>query len=288
MGITKVFFFLPAVILLSIFLIYPLFQTIYLSFTSSNGQFIGINNYINILSRKEVLNLENFPIPPLGALIHNLLWTCIHLPLSIFLGLIFAVLLRNVKGGTIIKSIIFTGMVIPLIVGGLLIRFSFESGPGIVPAFFQILGIKSLSKNWIAYPDTALFALILGSVWLWTGFNLVIYSAALVGIPKEIEEASMVDGANPIQRFFYIILPLLKPVTLTTTMATFIFELKTFDIVYISTRGGPGDASMTLALLMYFYAFRGLDYNSAATVAVFLTLLTLIPAFLMIRQYIKT
>ncbi|MFB0514611.1 MAG: carbohydrate ABC transporter permease, partial [Candidatus Bathyarchaeia archaeon] len=119
-------FFSPAIILILFLVVYPILQTLYLSFLSSSGEFVGLINYSEILSRKDILNVEGFPKwPPLGALIHNTIWILIHLPLSMFSGLALAIILRDVKGSSIIKSIIFLGMVTPLIVGGIILQYTF-------------------------------------------------------------------------------------------------------------------------------------------------------------------
>jgi len=167
-------------------------------------------------------------------------------------------------------------MVTPLIVGGLILRFTFEKEVGVVNALFNLLGFEQLTRTWTAYPDTALFALIFGSVWLWTGFSMILYSAGLATIPKDYYEAAKLDGATPFRTFYRITLPLLKPITLTIVTMTILWELKIFDIVYVATGGGPGGASNVLALLMYTLAFRAFDFNSSAVVATFLTALTLL------------
>jgi multiple sugar transport system permease protein len=131
-------------------------------------------------------------------------------------------------------------------------------------------------KTWTSYPDTALLALILGSVLLWTGFSLILYSSGLSTIPNELYEAAEVDGANALQRFYFITVPMLKPVTVTVVSMTLLWELKIFDLVYTATGGGPGGASTVLALRMYSLAFKALDSNKSAVIAVLLTVLTLI------------
>ncbi len=235
-----------------------------------------------------MLNPEGFPKwPPLGALIHNLLWILIHLPLSLFSGLALAVILKDVKGASIVKSAIFLGMVTPLIIGGIILRFTFEKGVGIVNAFFNVLGVEQLARTWTAYPETALFALIFGSVWLWAGFSMIIYSAGLATIPKEYYEAAKIDGATPFRTFFRITLPLLKPMTITVITMTILWELKIFDIVFVATRGGPGWATNVLAYWMWLLAFKNFDFNSASAVATFLTFLTLFVAIGMIRYMVR-
>jgi len=280
------FFLIPALALLAAFVIYPAVNTIYLSFFSPSGEFSFSGNYKDVLSERKMVDPKGFSRGfPLGALLHNFLWILIHLPLTTFLGLILAVILRNVKGSAIIKSSIFLGMVIPMIVGGVILRFTFDKDAGIVPALLSILGITP--KSWTAYPDTALFALILGSVWLWTGFSMVLYSAGLGTIPKDYYEAAMIDGATPVRIFFSITLPLLKPITIVIVTMTILWELKIFDIVYVATMGGPGGASNVLALQMYFYAFRQFDFNKAAVVAAILMFLTLLVAIPMIMSVVR-
>lgn len=281
-------FFLPAIILIILFVIFPVLQTVYMSFLSPSGEFVGLSNYVNVLGRREIVNLSGFPKgPPLGALVHNLIWIAIHLPLSMFSGLILAIILRDVKGASAVKSVIFLGMVAPLIVGGIILRFTFERGVGIVNGFFSLLGVEYLTRTWTNYPDTALFALIFGSVWLWTGFSMILYSAGLATIPKDYYEAAKIDGASPWRTFFQITLPLLRPISIVVVTMTILWELKIFDIVYIATGGGPGGATNVLALQMYYYAFSYFEFNSATVVATFLTLLTLVVTIGMARYMVK-
>ncbi|AIF69437.1 ABC transporter permease [Palaeococcus pacificus DY20341] len=288
MSLTPIFFLLPALALMLPFVIYPIFKTIYFSFLSPDGNFVGLKNYFQVLGSSDIVNLDRFPSssPPWGALIHNFVWILIHLPITVFLGLLLALLLRReeVKGSSIIKSIVFLGMVIPMIVGGIIIRFLFEKGVGVIPTIFNLFGFESLYKTWTAYPDTALFAVILGSIWLWTGFSMLMYSAGLAAIPKDYYEAAIIDGASPIQIFFYVTFPLLKPVTMVVVSMTLLWELKIFDIVYVATGGGPGGASTVLAIQMWNYFARQLNYNYSAVVAVLLTLLTMIPALWLFRR----
>jgi multiple sugar transport system permease protein len=265
-------------------------NTVYISFFSADGEFVGLNNYVNVLGRREVVNVERLAQGkgfPLGALIHNIIWILIHLPLSLFSGLLLAIILRDLKGSSLIKSVIFLGMVTPLIVGGLILRFTFDRGVGIVNKFFDLIGFEQLTRSWTAYPDTALFALIFGSVWLWTGFSMILYSAGLGTIPNEYYEAAKLDGASTFQTFYRITFPLLKPITITVVTMTILWELKIFDIVYVATLGGPGGASNVLSLLMYNIAFRSFDFNSAAVIATFLTFLTLIVMVGMARYMVR-
>ena len=270
-------FIFPAIILLTIFVVGPAIKTLSLSFLNADGNFVGLQNFIEVLSGSDILNLERFPLqgPPWGAIPHNVIWILIHLPLVVLLGMILAVLLRDVWGASFIKSVIFLGMITPMVVGGGIIRFIFDEHSGIVNAIFRLIGQDDWIRSWTVYPDTALLALILGSVILWTGFSLILYSSGLATIPEDLYEAADVDGANSIQKFIHITIPMLKPVTITVVAMTLLWELKIFDLVYTATGGGPGGASTVLALRMYSLAFRALDPNKSAVIATVMTVLTL-------------
>ncbi len=286
------FFTLPAYVLIAIFVITPIIGTVIISFETKNG--FGLDNYVKVITEtspeKALVYLRRMPRPPpWGAMIHNFIWIAIHLPLSILLGLVLAYLLRSVRGSSIVKSIMFLGMVVPMIVGGLLIRFMYDEFIGIFPRLFALLGFKGiLAKDWLIYPQTALFALILGAVWLWTGFNLTVFAAALESVPTSTIEAAMIDGANSWQIFSRIVVPQLKPAIIIAVIMTVLWDLKIFDIVYVSTFGGPGGASNVLALVMYLYFARALDYGRSAAVSIILALLTLIPGIWFIREVRKS
>jgi multiple sugar transport system permease protein len=204
-----------------------------------------------------------------------------------FGGLALAIILREVKGSSIIKSIIFLGMVTPMIVAGVLLRFTFTERVGIVTAIFDVFGVEGLSQTWTAFPNTALFALIFGSVWLWTGFSMIIYSAGLATIPETYYEAAKIDGAGPFKTFLRITFPLLRPLNITVITMTVLYDLKIFDIVYAATLGGPGKASTVLAFEMWQQAFRFLNFNGAAVIATLLTVLTLVVTIPMVRYTVS-
>jgi multiple sugar transport system permease protein len=180
------------------------------------------------------------------------------------------------------------GMIVPMIVGGILVRFLFSQNAGMVSRFFRVIGIEQLDINWIAHPETALFALILTSVWLWTGYCLVVYMAALTTIPGALYEAAALDGAASWHKFRYITFPLLKPATGIIVIMTVIWETKLFDIVYSSTLGGPGRATSVMALEMYLTAFRYFEYGKGTAIATLLTLMTIIPIIFMVRASLKS
>jgi multiple sugar transport system permease protein len=284
------FFLAPTILLLTLFVIFPVVNTIYISFLGEEDEFVGLDNYEEVFSRRNFWNPQNLvegKAPPYGALIHNGIWIVIHLPLSLFFGLALAILLRDVKGGAIIKSAVFLGMVIPMIVGGILLRFIYDDRAGILNEFLRIIGLGDLTRTWTAYPQTILLALILGTVWIWTGFSMIVYSAGLEGIPKELFEAAKIDGASRWRTFRRITVPMLRPATIIVITMTLLWELKIFDIVWVIQQGGPGGASMVMALMMFLEAFLNRSFGTAAAIATMLTVLTFGFAAYMVYRMVK-
>jgi multiple sugar transport system permease protein len=285
------FFLAPTILLLTLFVIFPVVNTIYISFLGEEDEFVGLDNYEEVFSRRNFWNPQNLvegKAPPYGALIHNGIWIVLHLPLSLFFGLALAILLRDVKGGALIKSAVFLGMVIPMIVGGILLRFVYDDSAGILNGFLRIIGLGDLTRTWTAYPQTILLALVLGTVWIWTGFSMIVYSAGLEGIPKELFEAAKIDGASRWRTFRRITVPMLKPATIIVITMTLLWELKIFDIVWVIQQGGPGGASMVMALMMFLEAFLNRSFGTAAAIATMLTVLTFGFAAYMVYRMVKS
>lgn len=288
---TIIIFLLPSMIFLSLFVIYPMLYNFYISLFKWKvvriESFTGLDNYFKLLGNTQFHR----------AFINNVIWILIHVPTTTFLGLLLAVLLKRVKGSYIIKSIIFLGMVIPQIVVGIMLLFMFDSDAGVINGLlralngiFTSLGMTELSfpiRSWTAYPDTALPALIIGSIWIWTGFAVVVYSAGLEGIPKDLYDAAEVDGASPLKTFWHITLPMLKPATIVVVTMTLIWVLKIFDIVYIATRGGPGGATNVMAYMMYEQGFVFYKWGIAAAIATIFTVIILAFSIYLVRAMVR-
>ena len=290
---TPFLFLIPAFLLLVLFVFYPIVDTIYMSFLDQDGNFVWFSNYQNVFSRRlyPLVNTKNVLMGkfPMGALIHNIFWITIHLPLCVFFGLLLAVILRDVKGGSIIKSVIFLGMVIPMIVGGVLVRFILDIDAGMANGILRALGLGAFATDWTFYPNTALVTAILGSVWIWTGFAMIVYSAGLEGIPVEIYEAAKIDGASRWKIFWRITVPMLKFATITVVTMTLLWELKIFDIIYIVTNGGPGGSSDVMAFRMYIESFQlPYNYGTASAIATILTIMTFGFAAYMVNRMTKS
>ena len=278
--ITPWLYISPAAFLLFFFLVYPSINTIYISFFDYNSEkFIGIKNYIYCFTNEIMLT----------SFRNNALWIALFVPLTVFLGLIIAILLDKVKYESIVKSLIFMPMAISFVGAGVIWKFVYAYRPissaqtGILNAirsFFQLEPLPWL----IIRPWLNNFCLIMVGVWIWTGFCMVILSASYKGIPRELLEAARVDGATEFRIFWKIVLPLLKPTIAVVSTTMVIMVLKVFDIVYVMTNGNFDTEVIANRMYKEMFIFR--DFGRASAIAVIL-LLVIIPMIIINIQRFK-
>jgi alpha-glucoside transport system permease protein len=273
----------PAFFLLAAFLIYPTVYTFVLGFLNAGStKFIGLANYVYIFTDHSMLIV----------LRNNLLWLVILPLVTITLGLIIAVLSDRVKYEAAIKALIFLPMAISFVAAGVIWRFMYEYEPagttqiGTVNAIMSEVNPHFAPQAWLFNTNENNWALIIVGVWMWTGFAMVILSAGLKGIPESILEAARIDGANELQVFFRVIVPLIAP-TMTVVATTLIINvLKIFDIVYVMTNGNLG--TDVIANEMYKQMFIYQDSGKASAIAVIL-LLAIIPVMVLnIKRFGRT
>jgi alpha-glucoside transport system permease protein len=271
----------PAVAFLGLFLIYPTVQTIYRSFQGRGltPKFVGLANYKWFFSNGDAL----------GALWNNVLWLVFLTVFTVGLGLLVAILVDRVRYESFAKSIIFLPLAISMVAAGVIWKFMYDYKPpgvaqnGTLNALVGTVGVGPV--GWLSTPTLRLstFALVAIMVWMWTGFAMVILSAALKGIDPELLEAARVDGANEWQVFRRVIFPLLGPTLAVVSTTMVITSLKTFDIVYTLTSGNFN--TDTIANLMIKQMFTIGDFGRASAVAVVL-LIAIIPIMAFnIRQF---
>lgn len=267
---TPWFYVIPALATLVFFLIYPSVNTLIISFFGPQSkEFVGFSNYIYCFTNETMLS----------AFRNNLLWVALFVPLTVFLGLIMAVILDRVHYESLIKSIIFMPMAISFVGAGVIWKFVYSYRPlgsgqiGILNAFLSYVGVQPIP--WlIERPWLNNICLIIVGIWIWTGFCLVVLSASYKGIPRELLEAARVDGANEYRIFWKIILPLMKPTVAVIATTMLINVLKVFDIVYVMTNGGF--STEVIANRMYKEMFLFRNYGRASAIAILL-LLFIIP-----------
>jgi alpha-glucoside transport system permease protein len=288
----------PALALLSIFLVYPVIDTVRRSFQDRRSDaWVGFDNYRYIIE-----NPNPFVADTHSALLNNLLWLIVFPTVTVVLGLLIAVLAVRVRYEAAAKSAIFIPMAISFVAAAVIWRFMYEFNPniGTVNAVVQDIGGEPTAwlqntnapQTWLtdAGPDTLPgpfqinnFALMAVAVWMWTGFAVVVLSAGLKGISTEVLEAARVDGANEWQIFRRIILPILSPTIAVIATTLVIQSLKLFDLVYVMT-GGRFKTDV-VATLFFKEAFVVRDFGVGAALAVVL-LLWVVPIMLIsIRRF---
>jgi multiple sugar transport system permease protein len=256
-------FLAPALVLLGIFLVFPIIYLGYLSFTGgsftrSGVHWVGVNNYIRL-----------FLTPDFWQVIVNTLYFTIGTVIpSIVIPLGLAVLLNQSLPLTgLLRTIYFIPSIVSLVAAGLGFRWIFQTD-GAMNGLLANFGIDKIA--WLSDPIWAMPVIILLSVWKQIGFNLVVFLAGLQTIPVSRYEAAELDGANGWQQFLYITLPGIQPTLIFVGITTAIFTLKSFEQVYIITGGGPLNSTNLLVYYIYDRAFAQFDFGYAAAAAMVL------------------
>lgn len=276
---TPYLFLLPAVVIYCAFLVYPMFDSLLISFTRWDGlspvkQFVGLDNYRRIF---------NDPVA-VTAFQNNLEWTAVMLVIPTILGLLLALgLNRRFPGANVFRSIFYAPGILPLVGVAALWAWMYDPNAGIINTLLRNIGLGGLAQSWLGSPTTALPSVMVAAVWQGIGFPMVLYLAGLQGIPAEQYEAARVDGANTWDRFWHITMPgLLETHIIVVTLAV-IASFKAFDMIYAMTYGGPGTATQVLASWMYFNTFQYYHAGYGSALAWAIALITLIVTIPYIR-----
>jgi ABC-type sugar transport system permease subunit len=203
--------------------------------------------------------------------------------------LLMAVLCNSgIRGSTAFRTIYFMPVIISLAVSGMLWSLIYDPTSGLLNTVLSDIGLKSLTRLWLADPNTVLPAIMVVSIWQSLGFYLVIFFAGLQGIPRELYEAAAIDGANARQQFLRVTVPLLAPVTTVVVVLNTINGIKAFDQIWVMTAGGPTHASDTLGTYLYYSAFGAYgsanpELGYASTIGVVILLLCVVVSIVQIR-----
>jgi len=273
-------FLLPAVIIFLIFVVYPIFQSIYYSLFDWNGfgpaiDFIGLGNFKNILMDKVFLiALRNVFFIIAFSLF-------LQLPISLMLAILVG---RKLPGRVFFRVIFFMPYVLSEVITALMWLFILNPDPerGFINAVIVFLGGEA--QPWLGDTTLVMGAIFAALTWKYFGYHMLLFMTGLQNIPSEIEEAGRIDGANSFQNFFFITVPLLGSTIRTSVYLSVLGSIQQFIMVWIMTKGGPVNASETMATYMYRFGFVRFQLGYGSAVAIYMFLICLI--FSLIYQYL--
>ncbi|WP_233280640.1 carbohydrate ABC transporter permease [Devosia rhizoryzae] len=255
-------FVAPALILLGLFMIYPILWSLWMSLQTGRGMVMSFGGFTN------VMRLTQDPVF-LRALTNTLTFLAIQVPIMLILALLFANALNDSKlwGRSWFRTAIFLPCVTSLVAYSVVFRSMFGQ-EGIINDMLMNLGLIGSPIPWLADPFWAKVVIVASITWRWTGYNMIFYLAAMQNIDRSIYEAARIDGVPAWARFWYLTVPMLKPVILFTTVISTIGTLQLFDEPNLITLGGPSDSTLTLSLYIYNLSFKFMpSFGYAATVS---------------------
>lgn len=259
-------FLLPNIILYLLVRLIPFASTIVLSFT--DWQLIGSPNFIGL---KNFVDMFNYPVF-WKAFRNTLMFAVYSVPPSIILGLLMAVLVnRDLPGMKLFRGLYFLPYVTSIVFVAVIWRWLFSTDTGLINALLNRIGVSSVP--WLSSPKWALLSLAIVAVWQNVSFNMLVFLAGLQGIGSDVYEAAVIDGANSVQTFLYMTVPLLRPTMTVSAIMTTINSFQVFDLAYVMTQGGPLDSTYTLVYYLYDFGFRYMEMGHASAVAVVLFLM---------------
>ncbi|HEV7344502.1 MAG TPA: sugar ABC transporter permease [Devosia sp.] len=266
---------MPALVLIGIFMIYPILWSLWMSFQTGRGMQLSFGGVANIT------RLTQDPVF-LRALTNTMIFLAIQVPVMLVLALLFANALNSSSlwGRAFFRTAIFLPCVTSLVAYSVIFKSMF-AGDGVINQTLLWLNIIDTPIAWLADPFWAKFVIVTAITWRWTGYNMIFYLAAMQNIDRSIYEAARIDGVPAWARFWYLTVPMLKPVILFTTVISTIGTLQLFDEPNLITLGGPSDSTLTLSMYIYNLSFKFMpNFGYAATVSYVIVILVGILSFL--------
>jgi raffinose/stachyose/melibiose transport system permease protein len=264
---------LPALALYGLFVLFPIIQAARYSLYDWNG-LEPLDNFVGLANFERALSDPVF----LGSVSHNALIVVLSLVVQVPFALGIALMLnRRFPGRAILRLIFFAPYVIAEVITGIVWSLMLQPN-GLADHLLTAIGLEDAYHPWLADPDTVLIALFFIITWKYFGFHMILMLAGLQGIPRELEEAAAIDGASRRQALRYVTLPLLGPTIRVSVFLSIIGSLQLFDLVWVTTRGGPVNASNTMAVYMFDRGFVRFQFGYGSAVAVILFLICFVLA----------
>jgi raffinose/stachyose/melibiose transport system permease protein len=272
-------FVLPALAVYLFYFIIPIPTSAYYSFFDWNGisaemRYLGFNNWTGLFDDPVFWK----------SLLNNIILVVASILIQLPIALLLAVLVSSkLKGNKLFKLLYFIPMMLSAVAIGMTWNFIYEPNYGLLNSLLSGLGLESLTRGWLGEPQLALGAVIVAICWQYIPFYMVIFAAALSGIPPDFMEAAYIDGASKIQAFFSITIPLLSNTIKTAAILSLTGSLKYFALIFVMTEGGPNHASELMATYMYKQAFTSFRMGYGSTVAVSIFFISFVLTILVLR-----
>ena len=266
-------FIFPAFLIYTLFVIVSIVWAGYYSFFDWSGvgekAFIGLQNYAELLVRDDVFR---------ATVWHTVIYTVINVLIQVFGGLLFAILLSRVtKGRTILQTLYY----VPVVISSVAICQIFSkllsvTPTGVVNQLLSVFNPALKVMEWTSNPDISLYVTAFVEGYKYLGLYMVIFYAALIGVPDELGEAARIDGASLFQEYWHVRIPYIKPVIIANCLLVLKGSLRSFEFSYLLTHGGPGNASELMTTYMYKQAFTSMKYGYGSAVAIMIVVICLI------------
>ncbi len=262
-------FILPNFIGFVFFMLIPILTALFYSFTNydiiSESKFIGLDNYIDLFTDHRFIQ----------ALTNTLYYSLLVVPAGVILALLTALLLnQKLKGMAIFRTMFFIPVITSMVAVSLVWSMLYDENSGLFNSMLSSIGLSGV--NWLTNPDISMISIAIMSIWKGLGYNMTIFLASLQGVSNDLYEAADIDGANSVQKFLKITVPMIRPTTYFVVLMSLIGSLQVFDQVFIMTKGGPAGATKTIAMYIYEYGFTyyKMGYACAAAFVMFFLVFT--------------
>jgi len=272
-------YLLPTMVILGTFVFFPLIRAVGFSFTSYNllspPKWTGLGNYRRLAADPSFY----------AAFTNSLRYFLVAVPSLVFLPLLVAVLVndRTLRGVNAFRTIIYFPVVTSMVVAGILWKWMYTDRGILNYLLVEVLNILKEPVSYLTNPKTALYAVMVVTIWKGIGYYMVIYLAGLQSISSDIYEAATIDGASRLRQLFSITIPLLAPTMAVVAIMSSMAAMKVFDEVYVMTGGGPFGTTRTLVFEIYDRAFDKLDFGYASAIGVVLFVILFMFSFISIK-----
>ena len=251
---------MPALLIYSVFFVLPILAGFYYSFTnwsmfSDEIKFIGLKQFAEVLKNPElaIATKNTVVFTVVSAVVKNILAFSLAIALT-----------SGIRSKNVLRAVFYAPAILNIVATGLIFQAILNPSTGFLNLTLRKIGLDSLALGWIADPKLSIYSAVIMEVWRATGISMSIYVAGIQSIPRDCLEAATIDGANAIQKFFRVTLPLCMQSITINFMLTIIYGLRMFTIIFFLTKGGPGNSSEVIMTLAYKYMCAGFNGYSSA------------------------